>query len=163
MVTVRDQNGVWFLDDLVLAVVDVHIEDVDVLVLDGLQDLAHVGDGPEFHIDVDVAGPLDDDLFQWPQEPHGDDDEQEREKRGLIEARPDHEPEAGGGPETGRGGEALDLLLVRGDDRTGAEETDAVDDLRAEPGDVCLEADGLRHGRPVRGQHDILILAEDHR
>jgi hypothetical protein len=81
----------------------------------------------------------------------------------LIEAGADRKAHTGGSPETGRRGQAFDLLLARDKNRTGSEKSDAADDWRTEAHDIGAVADdhlGILH-KSI--EHQVKILTQDHR
>ena len=75
-----------------------------------------------------------------PHEHHLDQQHDGRGEDGTLGiARAADKADDGRGPESGGGGQALDALVARDDDRARADKADAGDDLRAETRDVVIQ------------------------
>ncbi len=62
---------------------------------------------------------------------------QEDDKNALDKSDAHGKSYAGAGPYAGSGCKSADLVTSGHDDGSGAQKTDAVDDLRSKPGDIC--------------------------
>ncbi|MEI3161532.1 MAG: hypothetical protein V8S57_07210, partial [Oscillospiraceae bacterium] len=75
-----------------------------------------------------------------PHEHHLDQQHDGRGEDGTLDvARAADKTDDGRGPESGGGGQTLDALVARDDDRARADKADAGDDLRAETRDVVIQ------------------------
>ena len=77
-------------------------------------------------------------------------------------ASADGDAHAGAGPQTGGGGQTLDLLLAGDQHGTRAQKADAVDHLGAEPGDILVGFGQLGRFCPVGSKHLGLVLTQKH-
>lgn len=88
-----------------------------------------------------------------------------REDRALDEACAAGKADDGRGPQSGGGGKALDLTAACDNDRAGADEADAGDDLRSESADIGVKPEAEQQvlagqRRYCRAQADQNVRAE---
>ena len=140
--------------------VNLHIQNLCVLLFDAADHITDVIQRFKLHIDVQKRGMFHHHVFHDGEIAHGKEDQHRSQENTFIETGTDGQAHTGGGPEARRGGKALDLPPAGDKDRTGAQKADAVDDLRAEAGDIRPESDLRGNRRPLSSDHDVFVLTE---
>ena len=93
---------------------------------------------------------------------HTHDHEEHADERAGIKPRADGKAETRARPESGGGGQALDLLAAGNENGSCAQKADAVDDLCAETRNVGFYADLCANIRPRPCHHGKFVQAEQH-
>ena len=93
---------------------------------------------------------------------HTRDHEEHADERAGIKPRADGKAETRARPESGSGGQALDLLAGGDDDRARAEKADALCGLGAEARHVLRRADALGERAPRSVEHLVELQAQQH-